>query len=164
VCVKAGRECDVDKCINCNARDGSDDRCQNVKIQQGISKGIEIRRGAYGLGAFATTKISRNDYLGEYVGELFTVDNTPNMGAASHRCLNYNFTANETWIIDAAKVGNNTRYANHGEPSVSNCEARILLVNGEHRIGFFATQKIGLGQEILLDYGEGYWQHHSPGS
>ncbi|KIM87761.1 hypothetical protein PILCRDRAFT_260311 [Piloderma croceum F 1598] len=96
----------------------------------------------------------------EYVGELFTENNTPNIAAGIFRGLNYNFSTNETWIIDAAKVGNNTRYANHAEPPKDNCEARILLVNGEHRIGFFATKKVAVGQEILLDYGKGYWQHH----
>lgn len=84
--------------------------------------------------------------------------------AANHRGLNYNFSTNKTWIIDAARVGNNTRYANHAEGSDSNCEARIRIVNGEHRIGFFAIKKIGVGEEILLDYGEGYWENYVPGS
>src|ERR1700685_4316643 len=76
----------------------------------------------------------------EYVGELFTVDNTPNMFAchdeyyteplyssnftsmaANHRGLNYNFSTTETWIIDAARVGSNTRYANHAKEPDSNC-------------------------------------------
>jgi len=125
---------------------------------------MEIKRGAFGLGAFATTAISPDDYLGEYVGELFTVDNTPNIMAANHRGLNYNFSTNETWIIDAARVGNNTRYANHAKEPDSNCEARIRVVNGEHRIGFFATKRIGVGEEILLDYGPEYWKNHVPGS
>jgi len=42
---------------------------------------MEIKRGAFGLGAFATTAISPDDYLGEYVGELFTMDKSPNMFA-----------------------------------------------------------------------------------
>jgi len=112
------------------------------------------------LGAFATTDIFPNDYLGEYVGDLFTSDKHPNIGAATYRGLNYNFSTNETWVIDAARLGNNSRYANH-EKSHSNCEAQIRLVNGEHRIGFFATKKIGAGKEILLDYGEKYWENSS---
>jgi len=77
--------------------------------------------------------------------------------AATYRGLNYNFTINGTWIIDAAKVGNNTRYENHAKKPNFNCEAQIRLVNGEHRIGLVATKKIDVGEEILLDYGEGYW-------
>jgi hypothetical protein len=79
-----------------------------------MRQGIEIKRGAFGLGAFATTAIFPNDYLGgaqisrvqkkkkltkliaatmcaEYVGELFTENNTPNMYVCSDQSWNFKF-------------------------------------------------------------------------
>jgi hypothetical protein len=71
-----------------------------VVLKAQIWQGIEIKRGAFGLGAFATTAIYPDDYLGgackftmsgmftrltaapmcaEYVGELFTEEKAPNM-------------------------------------------------------------------------------------
>jgi SET domain-containing protein len=80
--------------------------------------------------------------------------------AANHRGLNYNFTLNNTQVIDAVACGNNTRYINHSKGSAANCEARslyssispyfescsrerilVFFVNGDHRIGFFAGKQ-----------------------
>ncbi|KAH9047475.1 hypothetical protein EDB83DRAFT_1463014 [Lactarius deliciosus] len=44
--------------------------CQNSDIQRGIVAEVEIKRGAYGLGAFAAKRIFENQFIGEYVGEL----------------------------------------------------------------------------------------------
>ncbi|KAG1878402.1 hypothetical protein C8R48DRAFT_686821 [Suillus tomentosus] len=34
---------------------------------------------------------------------------------------------------------------------------RVLLVNGEHHIGFYTTKAVARGSELLLCYGKQYW-------
>ena len=77
---------------------------------------------------------------------------------SKHIGLNYCFELNSTIVLDAARIGNETRYLNHSKDG--NCESRgslqtslidsywqsvithpcisVRLVNGEHRIGLFA--------------------------
>ena len=40
-----------------------------------------------------------------------------------HLGLNYSFTLNENWHIDSARVGNETRYINHGAGDKANAVA-----------------------------------------
>lgn len=72
--------------------------------------------------------------------------------------MNYSFTLNVDQVLDAAFVGNNTRYLNHVTGNKANVTAAAKWVNGEHRIGFYATKNIKRGRELLFDYGMDYWK------
>jgi len=41
-----------------------------------------------------------------------------------------------------------------------NCEAKITLVNGEHRIKFIALRDIKAGEELLFNYGKKFAEKH----
>jgi hypothetical protein len=41
-----------------------------------------------------------------------------------------------------------------------NCEAKIVLVNGEHRIKFVALRDIAVGEELLFNYGKKFAEKH----
>jgi histone-lysine N-methyltransferase EZH2 len=60
--------------------------------------------------------------------------------------------------LDAARVGNETRFLNYATTPANNCDCKVLIVDNDLRIGLFATEKIAKGAELLLDYGEKYWQ------
>jgi histone-lysine N-methyltransferase EZH2 len=76
--------------------------------------------------------------------------------------LSFLFDLNREWCIDAARLGNKTRFINHADSESSglNCEAKIFLVNGEHRIKFVALREIEAGEELLFNYGKKFAEKH----
>ncbi|KAF9788577.1 hypothetical protein BJ322DRAFT_1183241 [Thelephora terrestris] len=134
--------------------------CTNVPLQKGNIKTLEVAEAKYGLGAFATQSIKKDEYIGEYVGELYgTREHTSRPYLNLYTGLNYLFDLNRTLALDALTVGNETRYLNHsGE---NNVIAVAQLVNDEHRILYRATKSIAKNKELFLDYGENYWAEGS---
>ncbi|KAF8273078.1 hypothetical protein EI94DRAFT_1783169 [Lactarius quietus] len=115
--------------------------CQNSDIQRGLAAKIEIKRGAFGLGAFAVNRIRQGEFIGEYIGELVPTDSVEKETLRDHVDLNYNFGYSPAHSLDSARVGNETRYINHGsdKDDQSNAEADNKLVLGEQRIGLWAN-------------------------
>ncbi|KAG2039207.1 hypothetical protein BDR03DRAFT_252123 [Suillus americanus] len=135
--------------------------CVNTKLQRNDTKAVEIKGAEYGLGAFAAQDMKTGDFIGDYVGNLMTLDDVDVLDeVAKYSGRNYFFEFsgdNEEEMLDAAPVGNATRFLNHATVERANCEARILLVNGEHHIGFYTTKAVARGKELFLCYGETYW-------
>jgi SET domain-containing protein len=53
-------------------------------------------------------------------------------------------------VLDARQRGNTLRFANHSaEP---NAEARITMVDGDHRVAIYAKEDIAPGEEIFYNY------------
>ncbi|CCM01343.1 uncharacterized protein FIBRA_03393 [Fibroporia radiculosa] len=117
---------------------------------------LEVKSGIHGLGTFACSYLAENTAIGEYIAEniekIYVTED-----AARHRKLNYTFDLNMKQILDAATVGNETRYINHATGSKANVYARALYVNGEHRIIFYTAKKVKRGQELFFDYGKKFW-------
>lgn len=170
ICIQMNRECG-DQCDSCGAipRIRAQNRfkerlfqngCQNIALQRGVNKKLALGKSqlqGVGFGLFTVEPVKKGDFLVEYVGEVISINE------AERRRLIHNdedpsflFDLNKEWVIDATRLGNKARFINHAETEADgqNCIARILLVNGEHRIAFRASRDIKIGEELFFNYGK----------
>ncbi|KAJ4968582.1 hypothetical protein NE237_015283 [Protea cynaroides] len=170
-CFAAGRECDPDVCRNCwvSCGDGSlgeppgrgdGYQCGNMKLllkqQQRILLG---RSDVAGWGAFIKNPVSKNDYLGEYTGELISHREADKRGKIYDRAnSSFLFDLNDQYVLDAYRKGDKLKFANHS--SNPNCYAKVMLVAGDHRVGIFAKEHIEASEELFYDYR--YGPDHAP--
>lgn len=104
-----------------------------------------------GWGAFLQAPAKKDDFLGEYVGDLLGQEEADRRGRIYDRIDNsYLFNVNKQWVLDARQRGNKLRFANHS--STPNCYARVLLVDGDHRVAIYAGTDIAPGDELFYNY------------
>ncbi|CAL4914067.1 unnamed protein product [Urochloa decumbens] len=162
-CFAASRECDPDVCRNCwvSCGDGSlgeppargdGYQCGNMKLllkqQQRILLG---RSDIAGWGAFIKNPVNKNDYLGEYTGELISHKEADKRGKIYDRAnSSFLFDLNDQYVLDAYRKGDKLKFANHS--SNPNCFAKVMLVAGDHRVGIYAKEHIEASEELFYDY------------
>jgi hypothetical protein len=170
------RECGPE-CISCGAITRIDpvnkhhdalftSGCQNIALQRGVFKKLvmgESQLEGTGFGVYLIEAAKKGEFLSEYTGEVISHAEAERRGIIYDRKLmSFLFDLNASYVIDAAKMGNKTRFINHAslEKEGLNCEAKIVLVNGEHRIKFIALRDIGAGEELLFNYGRKFAEKH----
>ncbi|WJX19838.1 [histone H3]-lysine(4) N-trimethyltransferase [Trifolium repens] len=161
-CFAAGRECDPDVCRNCwvSCGDGTlgepprrgQGQCGNMRLllrqQQRIILG---KSDVAGWGAFLKNPVNKNDYLGEYTGELISHREADKRGKIYDRAnSSFLFDLNDQYVLDAYRKGDKLKFANHS--SNPNCYAKVILVAGDHRVGIFAKEHIDASEELFYDY------------
>ncbi|KAI9052056.1 hypothetical protein LZ554_004309 [Drepanopeziza brunnea f. sp. 'monogermtubi'] len=168
ICIQMNRECGPE-CGSCGALERIDPinkynddlfktGCQNVWLQRGVSKATVMGESQLvGFGLYLAETVKKGDFISEYTGENISSEEADRRGIVYDRkLLSFLFDLNRDRVIDAARLGNKTRFINHASSATDglNCEAKIMLVNGEHRIKFFALRDIDAGEELLFNYGE----------
>ncbi|CAI0469768.1 unnamed protein product [Linum tenue] len=161
-CFAAGRECDPDVCRNCwvSCGDGSlgeplkrgDGQCGNMRLLLHQQQRIMLAKSdVAGWGAFLKNAVNRNDYLGEYTGELISHREADKRGKIYDRAnSSFLFDLNDQFVLDAYRKGDKLKFANHS--SNPNCYAKVMLVAGDHRVGIFAKEHIDAREELFYDY------------
>ncbi|KAK7941579.1 uncharacterized protein PG986_013966 [Apiospora aurea] len=119
--------------------------------------------GGHGLflRADAPASIQRGDLVGEYLGELVPLEpgpENPNAADAVDASANsrYVFNIQDRWNVDAATWGNETRFINHH--CAPNLKSVVIVVGGRRLITFRALRAIKAGEELTMNYGDGYFQ------
>lgn len=161
-CFAAGRECDPDVCRNCwvGCGDGSlgeppkrgDGQCGNMRLLLRQQQRILLAKSEVaGWGAFLKNPVNKNDYLGEYTGELISHREADKRGKIYDRAnSSFLFDLNDQFVLDAYRKGDKLKFANHS--SNPNCYAKVMLVAGDHRVGIFAKEHIEASEELFYDY------------
>uniref|UniRef100_A0ACD5ZK32 Uncharacterized protein n=1 Tax=Avena sativa TaxID=4498 RepID=A0ACD5ZK32_AVESA len=162
-CFAADRECDPDVCRNCwvgcgdgscgsPKRRGDNYECRNMKVLLNQQQRILLGRSdVCGWGAFLKNTVGKDEYLGEYTGELISHSEADTRGTIYDReNSTFLFNLNNEFVLDALRMGNKLKFANHSPDP--NCYAKVMMVAGDHRVGIFAKERIGAGEEILYDY------------
>ncbi|XP_018489528.2 histone-lysine N-methyltransferase MEDEA [Raphanus sativus] len=162
-CFSNSRECNPDLCRSCSLScgDGSlgetskTSKCKNMQFLLKKHKKILLGiSGVHGWGAFTRHSLKQNEYLGEYTGELVSIDEAEERQRADDKLgYSYLFNLNDKFVIDSRRQGNKFRFLNNS--SHPNCYAKLMTVKGDQKIGLFAGKAIREGEELFFKYKPG---------
>ena len=161
---QAAKPCNEESsCINrrlqveCHpARCKFEDDCGNMRFQKRQYAAVKSFKTSddRGWGLMSTETIKEGAFVIEYVGEVITMDEFRNRMANKKEAKEENYyfmQINNNRMIDAEAKGNLSRFINNSHDP--NLQARKWEVNGDTRIGLFATKEITPGTELTFDYG-----------
>ncbi|KAH0874169.1 hypothetical protein HID58_071531 [Brassica napus] len=128
--------------------------CTNKPFQQRHIKKMKIvQTEKCGYGIVADEDIISGEFIIEYVGEV--IDNEiceQRLWKLKHK-VETNFylcQINNNLLVDATYKGNKSRYFNHScDP---NTVMQKWMIDGETRLGIFATRDINKGEHLTYDY------------
>lgn len=116
---------------------------------------IRLIDTAIGFGVFANRDLKEGELVGEYAGLVARSD------SVSERTYCYEYpplkSGNEVipLTIDARTMGNQTRFINHAIQEV--ITHAFEFFNGHWRVVFSLNCDVFEGQQLLMNYGTGYW-------
>ncbi|KAF7813348.1 histone-lysine N-methyltransferase ASHH3 isoform X1 [Senna tora] len=128
--------------------------CLNKPFQNRPVKKLKlVKTEKCGSGIVADEDIEQGEFVIEYVGEVID-DKTceERLWNMKHRGETnfYLCEINRDMVIDATYKGNKSRYINHS--CCPNTEMQKWIIDGETRIGIFATRDIRKGEHLTYDY------------
>jgi hypothetical protein len=120
--------------------------------------------GHSNYGIFASEKIYAGAEIGEYVGEICIINpkNSNDINSKTHRFSEYKWrfiVNNVTFEIDAQNVANELALINdyRGLSCAPNVTMVTIIHKGFFYFGYAACCDINKGDELLVDYGDVFW-------
>lgn len=149
-CYAAGRECDPDLCKNC--QDPTCSSCKNNSITLRKHTHLLLAPSTVaGWGVYNRYSLKKGDFIQEYVGEAMSQHEAERRGRIYDKInMSYLFNLCTDHVIDANWKGNKTRFINHSD--IPNVECKVVMVNGDYRIGMYAKKDIKPQTELFFDY------------
>ncbi|KAI3798563.1 hypothetical protein L1987_33840 [Smallanthus sonchifolius] len=150
-----GRDCHCGMLLSsCSSNCKCDESCLNKSFHQRPMKKMKIvQTEKCGLGVVAEEDITQGEFLIEYVGEVIDDKECEKRLWEMKSQGKTNFylcEINRDMVIDATFKGNKSRYINHS--CSPNTEMQKWRIDGETRIGIFATRVIKKGEHLTYDY------------
>ena len=111
-------------------------------------------------GVFARAGIEKGVILGEFVGELSLTDSPK--GLSKYACSLK--LGDQFLIIDPERVANELAFVNdyRGLGEAPNVGVTWIPHGGSFHFGFKTISSVSAGEELLVDYGDAYWDATSP--
>ncbi|KMZ64430.1 Histone-lysine N-methyltransferase [Zostera marina] len=145
--------------ISCSKDCQCSDLCTNRPFRK--DKKIKVVKTHFcGWGVVAMENISKGDFIIEYIGEV--IDDAQ----CEKRLWDMKYRGDQNFYmceigkdftIDATFKGNVSRFLNHScDP---NCKLEKWNVEGETRVGVFASRSIAAGEPLIYDY---RFEHFGP--
>lgn len=108
-----------------------------------------------GFGAFCTSSLAPEEFLGFYKGEQITsLDGLPNTEYVM------SMDGGVTFLDGYQRAQDRTTFApvhlNHEDRGELGCNCLRILDDG--RVAFFTARQIEVGEELCFDYGANYWE------
>ncbi|URD86077.1 Histone-lysine N-methyltransferase [Musa troglodytarum] len=153
--VVCGRDCLCGMLLSCCSQSCKcGNLCVNKPFQfRPVKKMKLIETEKCGSGVVTEEDIRQGDFVIEYVGEVIDDKTCEERLWKMKHCGETNFylcEINRDMVIDATYKGNKSRFINHScQP---NTEMQKWTIDGEIRIGIFATRDIKKGEELTYDY------------
>jgi hypothetical protein len=124
-------------------------------LRKGAPKTVIKTAGPMGLGLFAGQDLLKGTVVGEYAGAV-----TPRHDSRTNGYL-FQWGPSgrmngKTYVIDGKNQGNETRFVNHSSRR-PNLQPLAVFHGSTWHIVFVATRKISRNEQLLFDYGSGYW-------
>nr|XP_043632350.1 histone-lysine N-methyltransferase ASHH3-like isoform X2 [Erigeron canadensis] len=139
---------------SCSSNCKCDQSCLNKPFHQRPMKKMKIvQTEKCGSGVVAEEDIMQGEFVIEYVGEVIDDKTCEERLWRMKRQGETNFylcEINRDMVIDATFKGNKSRYINHS--CSPNTEMQKWRIDGETRIGIFATRDIKTGEHLTYDY------------
>ncbi len=111
-----------------------------------------------GYGAFAGEDIEEGQIISEYTGIVFHKNKLKDIELSYGWLVfgpQYCRDFNTVFYVDGRKAGNFTRYINHS--SYPNVGSVIVYSDGAWHMVYIANKHIEKDEQLLVDYGAGYW-------
>ncbi|KAG2258576.1 hypothetical protein Bca52824_077870 [Brassica carinata] len=128
--------------------------CTNKPFQQRRIKKLNlVQTEKCGYGIVADEDINPGEFIIEYVGEVIDEKICEERLRKMKHKEETNFylcQINGNMLIDATYKGNKSRYINHS--CNPNAEMQKWIIDGETRIGIFASRYINRGEHLTYDY------------